>query len=484
MGNAPSFSVRPHPGGDCLRYTKRRWFDKRLLVLGTEMNSIRVIRTAVIAGAALVSLYGCEEPVPVLEQTPLELETGYWQAYITLPGGDVETGVEISRDGEIYQASLINGQERVRIDSVIFADGELTLRFPAFNSVVRASLVDGHLAGSLTLVKRFGETQSMPFNATHGSEVRPETSGAPNVDLSGRWAVTFHGNETDDDSYVGEFGQRGSRLFGTFLHPNGDYRFLAGHVRGNDFHMSTFDGSHVFLFSGNVDDDGRITRADFWSGTSWHQQWSGFRNENAALPDAFSRTFLNPGYDRFEFEFPNEEGELVSIDDEKYQDKVLIVTIAGTWCPNCNDEARFLAPFYKKYRGQGLEIVALLFEHFEDAELSAEQARHFRQKFDIQYDTLIAGISDKTDAAETLPALSAVLAFPTTIFIDRAGQVRQIHTGFVGPGTGEHYVNLQNSFTQLTTELLDEPANAIDTIPTEETPGEDSPAEEESPTQE
>ncbi|MGI9205164.1 MAG: peroxiredoxin family protein [Woeseiaceae bacterium] len=438
------------------------------------MKSSRAVFTAMIAGAALVSLFGCEnKPAPESEPAPIELEVGYWQAFITLPGGDVEAGIEISQDGELYQASLINGQERVRIDSVIFADGELTLRFPAFNSEVNATLVDGRLVGDLTLVKRYGETQTMPFNAVPGSESRQETSAAPGTDLSGRWAVTFHEEDADDDSYIGEFAQRGSRLFGTFLHPNGDYRYLAGHVRGNEFRMSTFDGSHVFFFSGSVGDDGRISRADFWSGTTWHQQWSGVRNENATLPDAFSRTFLKPGYDRFEFEFANEDGVLVSIDDEKYRDKVLIVTIAGTWCPNCNDEARFLAPFHKKYRDQGLEIVALLFEHFEDAELAAAQARRFREKFDIEYDTLIAGISDKTDAAETLPALSAVLAFPTTIFIDRAGQVRQIHTGFVGPGTGEHYINLQDSFTELTTALLDEPAGAAEPNSTDDPPGED-----------
>lgn len=451
------------------------------------MKNGRSIRTALIAGAALVALFGCaEEPAPESAPAPLVLEVGYWQAFITLPGGDVEAGIEISRDGELFRASLINGQERVRIDNVIFADGELTLGFPAFNSEVKATLTDGRLTGSLTLVKRYGETQTMPFYAVHGSESRQETGAAPSADLSGRWAVTFHGEspEDDDDTYIGEFAQRGSRLFGTFLHPNGDYRFLAGHVRGKDFHMSTFDGSHVFFFSGTVGQDGRISLADFWSGTGWHQQWSGVRNENARLPDAFSRTFLKPGYERFEFEFPNEDGVLVSIDDEKYRDKVLIVTIAGTWCPNCNDEARFLAPFHKKYRNRGLEIVALLFEHYEDAELAAQQARRFREKFDIEYDTLIAGISDKTDAAETLPALSAVLAFPTTIFIDRAGRVRQIHTGFVGPGTGEHYVNLQNSFTELTTALLDEPAGAVESLSTDDPPGEELPVEEEPAAQE
>ena len=158
----------------------------------------------------------------------------------------------------------------------------------------------------------------------------------------------------------------------------------------------------------------------------------------------------------------------MSLSDEKYQDKVVLVTISGTWCPNCNDEARFLAPFYEKYRDQGLEVVALLFEHFEEADLAADQVRAFRQKFDIQYDTLIAGISDKIEAAGTLPELNAVLAFPTTIFIDRDGRVREIHTGFMGPGTGEHYVRLQENFTELTTALLAEPPDLIESLTSNE----------------
>ena len=85
---------------------------------------------------------------------------------------------------------------------------------------------------------------------------------------------------------------------------------------------------------------------------------------------------------------------------------------------------------------------------------------------------LIAGISDKTEAAKVLPALSAVLAFPTTIFIDRGGRVRQIYTGFSGPGTGEHYERLQQDFRSQITALLAEPADLIETLTSDETPTE------------
>jgi peroxiredoxin len=407
-------------------------------------------------------LAACESEAPS-PAAPV-LDTGYWQASITLPGGNIETGIEISGDGDVYGASLVNGQERVRIDEVSFQDGELVLRFPAFNSEIRAVLTDGGLEGNLTLVKRFGDTQVMPFKATAGGAAVAEDGASARHDLSGRWAVRFHEPDGSDSASIGEFAQRGSRLYGTFLNPNGDHRFLAGHVRGDAFHLSTFDGSHAFIFSGTVSKDGDIVNADFWSGTSWHQTWSAVRNEAVELPDAFSRTWLKPGYDRFEFEFPDENGALVSLDHEKYQDKVVIVTLSGTWCPNCNDEARFLAPFYLEYRDEGLEVITLLFEHFDDAEIVTRQAKAFRSKHDIEYDTLIAGISDKADASRLLPQLSAVLAFPTTIFIDRDGRVREIHTGFSGPGTGEHYDRLRAQFTELVTTLLAEPPDLIESL--------------------
>lgn len=430
--------------------------------------SKQTIRASTFACAVLLSAGACNKS-PSIDKTPV-LQPGYWRASITLPGGEIETGIEISRDGKLYQASLVNGQERVRINDVSFSDGELLLRFPAFNNEIRATLTNGKLAGELTIVRRFGETQVMPFSAVPGNERSQESSEAPNHDMSGRWQVRFHEADGSDTPSIGEFAQRGSRLFGTFLNPNGDHRFLAGHVRGNSFNLSTFDGAHAFIFSGEISETGDIRNADFWSATSWHQNWSAVRNEYAQLPDSFQRTFLKPGYDTFEFEFPDPDGVTVSLADEKYDGKVVLVMIAGTWCPNCNDEARFMAPLHKEYRDQGLEVVALLFEHFEEHEVAAEQVRRFREKFDIEYDTLIAGISDKIEAARVLPALSAVLAYPTTIFIDRGGRVRQIHTGFSGPGTGEHYEELQQEFRDLITTLLAEPVDLIEALTSDQAP--------------
>jgi thiol-disulfide isomerase/thioredoxin len=237
---------------------------------------------------------------------------------------------------------------------------------------------------------------------------------------------------------VGEFSQSHDVVTGTFLTDTGDHRYLAGQVKGDELYLSTFDGAHVFLYKAKVAADGALA-GDFWSGLAYHAKWSGKRDDHAALPDAYALTALRGSGKQFEFSFPDLAGNTVTSKDPKFKGKVLIVTLAGSWCPNCHDEAMFLSPLYKDYRDKGLEVVSLQFEHFGDFPHAAEATQRFRQHYDIQYTTLIAGISDKDDAAKKLPSLDRVYAFPTTIFIDRKGNVRKIHTGYSGPATGEHY---------------------------------------------
>ena len=401
------------------------------------------------------AIAACSPEVTVTEPPPNPPD-GPWQAEIVVPGGVIETAFELSKTDTGYNASLVNGQERLSIDEVSYSGGELLLRFPVFNNEIRAQYVDGGLTGELILVKRFGELQKLPFSATPGSEHQHGiTAAAPAIDMSGRWAASFINEDGSTSPSIGEFAQRGSRLFGTFVNVEGDHRYLSGHVSAQQFELSTFDGAHAFLFRGTVQDDS-IIDGHFWSGSSWHQDWTAARNANASLPDAFSTTHLRPDYDQLSFSFPDHEGELVSLEDDKFKNKVVVVALAGTWCPNCNDEARFLGRIDGEYRDDDVAIVALMFEHFEDYETAAGQVQRFRAKHNIEYETLIAGVSDKTAAGEKIPELDAVMAFPTTIFIDRQHKVRTIHTGFSGPGTGEHHESLKSEFRRLINVLVAE----------------------------
>lgn len=82
----------------------------------------------------------------------------------------------------------------------------------------------------------------------------------------------------------------------------------------------------------------------------------------------------------------------------------------------------------------------------------------FKDRFDVQYDLLVTNkTSDSKQRNEALPMLDKIMGFPTTIIIDKNGEVRKIHTGFSGPGTGKHYDDFVKEFTKYIDELIAEP---------------------------
>ncbi len=385
-----------------------------------------------------------------------KVEFGSYRAVLTLPDGEVPFGLELKEESGAPVAYLINGPERVRVPDVRMKGRRIEMTMPGFGNRLTAKRTAKGLKGEVVLLKRDGQEQVIPLAAEPDAPYRffkdPVTD---NADVSGRWAVTFTDQDGKRTAAVAEFKQSFHEVTGTFLRPTGDQRYLAGEVRGDELFLSAFDGAHAYLHRAKVTEKGDL-EGKFWSGLAWSEDWTARRDEQAALADADAVTTIRDDTWSFGFTFPDETGKPVSLADARFRDKVLIVTLAGSWCPNCHDEAAFLAPFYEKQRARGLEIVGLMFEHFGDFERAARAVSDFRRKFDIGYTTLIAGVSDKDDAATKLPQLNGVFAFPTTLFLDRKGRVRRIHTGFSGPATGPHYEQLVASFNATAEALLTE----------------------------
>ncbi|MEM6457448.1 MAG: TlpA disulfide reductase family protein, partial [Acidobacteriota bacterium] len=258
----------------------------------------------------------------------------------------------------------------------------------------------------------------------------------------------------------GEFAQEADgRVVGTFLTPTGDYRFLEGVYDAGVVRLSTFDGAHAFLFRAEVQADGTLS-GNFWSRDVYHATWTArpLAEGETVLPDAWAQVALTNDDGRFRFAFPDLDGNAVDQDDPRFDGKVVLVNIFGSWCPNCNDKAPLLTEWDRAYRDQGLEIVGLAYEFSGDPERDRTMVRRYRDRFGIDYPLLLAGVSDKAQAAESLPDLDRVLAYPTTVFIDRQGRVRTIHSGFAGPGTGPHHEALKAELRGLIETLLAEGA--------------------------
>ncbi|TDB68978.1 peroxiredoxin family protein [Arundinibacter roseus] len=392
-------------------------------------------------------------------QSP-ELKTGIWRATLlreahTLP---FLLDIQPNSDGKTYTAFALNGSERLKLDTAYIANDSLHIPMELFDSELIGK-IDGDQIKGVWRRYRVGQfAGELPFEASFGEEYRffkPDPA-AKTPSVNGKWAVTFQG-ETGKDSAVavGIFDQQGATVTGTFLTPTGDYRYLAGDVRGDSLYLSCFDGSHIFLFKAKIQADGSL-KGGFWAGTTWYENWTAQRNDNATLPDANSLTYLKPGYETLDFSFPDASGKQVSLQDPAYKNKVVVVQIMGSWCPNCMDETNFLSPWYKKNRERGVEIIGLAFERSDKLEVSAPKMKRMAERYQVEYPILLAGLSDKDSAARALPMLNHVMSFPTTLIVDKKGKVRSIHTGFSGPGTGKYYDDFVEDFNRLIDKLVSE----------------------------
>jgi len=425
------------------------------IIYNRRMTSLTLRSWRSFPGLFALGILGCSSGGGTVDGP----RDGLWRAVLQVPGGELPFGLEFETEQGRRHAVLVNGSDRVRIDEVKIEGERITLRMPGYENRIEAAFKADSLEGALTMVKSGGTIQVIPLTAKHGRDWRfTEPSSAlpaPVANLTGRWSWQF---VDGDKTYpaVAELTQRDAIVTGTVMTPTGDHRFIAGELRGNQLRLSKFDGGHVFLYHATVKDDGSL-EGQFWSGTAHTEKFSGVRDETASLGNVAEKTTLTGGADRLDFSFPDLGGSSISLSNSFFRGKVIVVALAGSWCPNCHDEAAFLAELHRRKREQGFEIVSLMFEQFGDFPQAAEAVYRFRDRYKIEYTTLIAGTSDKDDAASKLPQLNGVFAFPTTIFVDRSGKVRKIHTGFSGPATGVHYEKLVRDFEQTVDMLLAEP---------------------------
>ena len=404
------------------------------------MNQLFTKKTIAYLGGLLLL---CQTPVVAQKNSPLQ--TGIWRATLGIYEGKQELPfnleIQAGKNGS-FQAALLNGKERLEIKDIKQKNDSLLIPMHIFDAAIVAKIQDGGKTLSGLYRKYDGKdpNYSLPFRANVAEKYRFKTQNAATANVAGRWDVMFRDDGGQDSTQaVGIFEQEpNGQVSGTFLTTTGDYRFLAGQMNGNLLQLSCFDGSHAFLFTAEVNGK-ELRNGNFWAGAKGHESWTAKFNPKAALPDAGQLTHLKAGYQRLDFSFPDLNQQKVSLSDKKFAGKVVIVQLLGSWCPNCMDETLFLSEWYKSQDRSKVAIIGLAFERKKEFEYAKGRLEILKKRFNINYDLLIAGIANKDSAAAALPALDHVLAFPTTLILDKKGTVRYIHTGFSGQGTGTEY---------------------------------------------
>ncbi len=339
---------------------------------------------------------------------------------------------------------ILNGPEHYRVDEVGLKGDSLTIIMPLFGSTFKLHIEGEKLTG---FMERSAYT--MPFKAVKGVKGRFDQTHTPSGKGEGRWKIKLNEREL-----IGEFVENDSTIVGSFLTATGDYRYFEGVLtQSGHLSLSSFDGGFIRLFQAQSDSN-RLSNIKLYTGFNKVEEGEGVRESNAQLQDPYSITTVNESEGKFTFSFPTIEGEMLSFPKGEGENPVTIVQISGSWCPNCLDESRFLDELYRHYRPK-VDILAIAFERSKEFEIASKEASKLVRVAKISYPVLISGYTPR-EVEIALPQLKNFRAFPTTIVIDKRGEVQRVHSGFNGPGTGIHYNNFKEEFYSFIDRLIEE----------------------------
>jgi thiol-disulfide isomerase/thioredoxin len=399
---------------------------------------------------------------PAIPQTTTPI-AGLWDATIVANGIEIPFRFEIAVNGSEVQGFFFEGDRKVGSSAGKFADGVLTLDYDHLNTMLEATLNDGQLVGTY----RNKRPNARPQDVRMRRFVPVTIDGSDAPQLAGTWEMRRRAEEAtasrDSRTWQVFLRQSGAEFTGSILRVDGDTGTLVGHWRDGKLVLSHFAGERPNLFEATPNPDGTLAVT-----LNGNAHYLVVRTEQARAkgipepPDPSRYTSVKDPTRPFEFAFPDVTGKLVSNTDPRFRDKVIIVSIGGSWCPNCHDEAPFLSEMDRDYRARGLEIVGVMFENDPDPKVARPRVQSFIKRYAVQYPMLIAGTTQPTPTsktiAEALPQLVNFGAYPTTIFGGRDGKVRRVHAGFASPATGEEHVRLKKELRELIERLLAEPA--------------------------
>ena len=390
-----------------------------------------------------------------------DLKNGLWRAELQREDGQqVVFNFELADSAGQKVLYVFNAKERLRVDSIRQQGDSLYIQMPFFGSHFEAvktgdSVLDGRW------IKDYGTRKvSMPFHAVAGDSSRLTAYQPASANVAGSWEAVFPREDGNDFKAIGLFEQQGDAVTGTFLTPVGDYRYLQGVISGDTLKLSGFDGSHALLFTALID-SARLTDGKLYSINSAVAPWHAERKAYDSLPAAYAVDNIQPGTVKLGFSLKDmRTGEQISLQDEAYKGKVVVIQLLGSWCPNCMDETPYLTQYYKANKDRGIAFIGIDFERTADFEQSRQALNSFFSHFDITYPVVFSGVasSDPELTKKVFPELlpAKIHAFPTTIFIDKTGYVRKLHSGFNGPATGKYYTEFQEEFNSIINGLLAE----------------------------
>jgi len=133
-----------------------------------------------------------------------------------------------------------------------------------------------------------------------------------------------------------------------------------------------------------------------------------------------------------EFTLPARDGGKLSLSELKGQ--VVMINFWATWCGPCRQEMPLLQQIQAKYEPLGFTLVGI------NVEPDSTEAEAWLTKVPVSFPILF-------DRQNTVAESFGVVGMPSTVFIDRSGNVRYVHRGYK-PGDEARYADMVRSLVK------------------------------------
>lgn len=394
-------------------------------------------------------LSACQAPMP---------EQSSWLGEVQLSGGrSVQLKMFLDLTSAEPSGYFLVGDEKTQIPEVFKRGDSLFLIISEYGAELKALWKNNLLAGRYYRYR--ADTTFLNFSASPVSlfkelPVDETTSKQSGVALVGNFRTILRAGEKVDSSKGATFWMKNDSIYGTILDQSGDHGLMVGKQLGTTIALHRFTGwqaSMIELEYANGMWEGKYYIRDLPAESI--MLVSIFESASEPLPTRVTK--MRDQKAHFSFYGVTIEGDTIRNSDERFKGKALIVDIMGTWCHNCLDAAPLLQQLYTEFKDQGLEIIGLSFELKNDLPLAQKNLRIYSKRHGVTFPLLFTGNTERSNVDTQLRSqLEDFFAYPTTLFIDKKGRVKKIHSGFNGPGTGERYQKEIQTFYSTVRELL------------------------------
>ncbi len=402
---------------------------------------MRVVFRAIFFMLMAISLCGFSQ----------QLTNGQWKGAIHYKTVEVPFGFSFKKTSDTSAlVTIINAKERIIIENATIKNDSIFIPMYVFDTYIKAKIEGNTMVG--VWHKNYKPNADARFTAVYNQPRFLKTS-TPINSIKPRWDITFKQPNGQTSKAVGLFAQHGTQITGTIATEVGDFRYFEGVIYDDSLQASSFDGVHAFLMLGKYANGN-------WSGVfhyedGYSEKWTSAYDTEAALANPFSLITVEPKTHKPYYDILTAGGNYNAIDADLLENKVVIIQLMGTWCPNSLDQTNYLTNWYKNQNEDKLALMAVTYEPGNKT-YSQKRIGLYAKTLGIKYPMYIGGSMSKGQAALAFPNMGKINAFPTLVLIDKQGYIRYIHSYFNGPATGDYYLQFDKDFNKRVNELLAE----------------------------